>query len=967
MSNGNFKIKKGINLDPQTGSTVSAEGDIAYNDTTKKIEAHDGTSADSIVQETKASQGSSRLKNKDLDASNTNVVDPTDTTKKIAFTASGNTTGVTTTIAATSTVNRTISLPNISDTIITRTSTDTGANRIQNKDLSADNVNVVDPTDTTKKLAFTTSGNTTGKTVTIAAAGTNNRTITLPDITDTVVTKTSTDTLQNKTISRANNTLSGYTASGVLIGDGSGNATSEATLAKVRGGTAQDNSSLTFPASGTVQATTPNNHGVIVSGAGASATVIAPNASTAFPLVSGGASADPTWAKLTEAGGGTNQSAYTAGDTLYASATNTLSKLPVGSANQVLTVVSGVPAWQNVSAGNKNYIIYNNFSNNATTGFSLGSMTNALTNGLPVTGTNVPSFGSGASGNLSIATTATNPLSGTYSLNYVSSAATTVGNFLATDPLSLDLEDQAKILSGKFYYQVTTNGLTSTGMSGTSSNNFSVVIWDATNSAFIIPAGCFNLVQSSGVGICQFSFQTPSNMTSFRVLLLNSVATSSATTLMLDDFFCGPQALSFGPAISDATTVTPVLTLSGNATATATWNRIGQLIYFEGTITIGSSLPTGNITMAMPSNITLNAATGGVRGSTAIAGVNVSGATYVGAMRFDSTNNLFNFYGGNGQNFWNATVPFTWANGDVIRFRFICPVVGWSSNTVLSSDSDTRVCVAKYRISANKTTTAQVDYDTQIIDNFAAVTTGASWKFVCPITGYYRVSASSLTTVAAADSLGVFVNGVLKTGICTLNNTNTNGGSAIIQCNAGDTIDLRPAGATSTTFNSATSGSFNQISIERITGPAVVAISETVGCRYSFTGTQSITTATTTILKFDNKHFDTHNSFNITTGIYTIPVTGKYRLSLTMSNPTSVPAWSDFRGTVGFGSATESIFLFRTVIAAGNPNTSAGTTSYSFNAGDPVNFNMLYAATGGPYNFGGDIRFYHMAIERIGN
>lgn len=43
--------------------------------------------------------------------------------------------------------------------------------------------------------------------------------------------------------------------------------------------------------------------------------------------------------------GGTAQSTYTTGDILYASASNTLSKLTVGSAGQVLTVASGVPSW----------------------------------------------------------------------------------------------------------------------------------------------------------------------------------------------------------------------------------------------------------------------------------------------------------------------------------------------------------------------------------------------------------------------------------------------------------------------------------------------------------------------------------------------------------------------------------------------------------------------------------------------
>lgn len=48
---------------------------------------------------------------------------------------------------------------------------------------------------------------------------------------------------------------------------------------------------------------------------------------------------------LPEANGGTNQSTYTTGDTLYASASNTLSKLAIGSTNDVLTVSGGVPVW----------------------------------------------------------------------------------------------------------------------------------------------------------------------------------------------------------------------------------------------------------------------------------------------------------------------------------------------------------------------------------------------------------------------------------------------------------------------------------------------------------------------------------------------------------------------------------------------------------------------------------------------
>ena len=48
---------------------------------------------------------------------------------------------------------------------------------------------------------------------------------------------------------------------------------------------------------------------------------------------------------LPEANGGTAQTTYTTGDFLYASGSNTLSKLAVGTTGQVLTVAAGLPSW----------------------------------------------------------------------------------------------------------------------------------------------------------------------------------------------------------------------------------------------------------------------------------------------------------------------------------------------------------------------------------------------------------------------------------------------------------------------------------------------------------------------------------------------------------------------------------------------------------------------------------------------
>lgn len=60
-----------------------------------------------------------------------------------------------------------------------------------------------------------------------------------------------------------------------------------------------------------------------------------------------------TWNATTigSAYGGTGFTTYTTGDLIYSSASNTLSKLPIGSTNQVLTVVGGVPTWAASTGG----------------------------------------------------------------------------------------------------------------------------------------------------------------------------------------------------------------------------------------------------------------------------------------------------------------------------------------------------------------------------------------------------------------------------------------------------------------------------------------------------------------------------------------------------------------------------------------------------------------------------------------
>ena len=92
----------------------------------------------------------------------------------------------------------------------------TGTQTLTNKSLSDSTTFFVDVTDATKKLNIDVTG-TTGITGTLTSAFTTAKTLTLPDATDTLVGKATTDTLTNKTLTAPIVTLSVNTQTGTTF------------------------------------------------------------------------------------------------------------------------------------------------------------------------------------------------------------------------------------------------------------------------------------------------------------------------------------------------------------------------------------------------------------------------------------------------------------------------------------------------------------------------------------------------------------------------------------------------------------------------------------------------------------------------------------------------------------------------------------------------------------------------------
>ena len=134
------------------------------------------------------------LTNKTLIDNSTAIADNSDTSIQIKFDAAG-TTSTSTTLLGSQTTNRVLTLPDATDTLVGKATTDD----LTNKTLIDNSTAIADNSDTSIQIKFDAAG-TTSTSTTLLGSQTTNRVLTLPDATDTLVGKATTDDLTNKTL-----------------------------------------------------------------------------------------------------------------------------------------------------------------------------------------------------------------------------------------------------------------------------------------------------------------------------------------------------------------------------------------------------------------------------------------------------------------------------------------------------------------------------------------------------------------------------------------------------------------------------------------------------------------------------------------------------------------------------------------------------------------------------------------------
>ena len=781
---------------------------------------------------------------------------------------------------------------------------------------------IQDATDNTIQMVFDAAGSTGTKT-TLQSSQTVNRTLTLPNATDTLVARSTTENLANKTLDALRATVTNdNTATGA-----------NASIATVTGVIRLTNNSLTSVSAiasasagqqltlqnKTANTITINNEDTGVTASerirtGTGASIQMPSDSTIILTYDSGSL---RWQVSSGVGSGSGSG---------------------GSKNYLSAVTTSQSNTPNTGNGD--------FSLGSTTGWSLGTV-GTLTNGIP---TGTPTFGSGASGNLSISTVSSNQLAGSYSLSYASSAATTQGNMLASDAFYIDNADQAKVLTWKFYYKAQTNP-GNANWSGTSSNSFGVAVYDVTNSAWLATSANFAMTQSSGIGFASGSFQTNTTTTQLRLIVYNVNATSGAVTLYFDDFSVGPQSVVQGTPITDWQSYTPTYG-SGYGTVSISnmrWRRVGDSVEVKGTFVTGT-LTAANGTISLPPGLSIDT---NKQVATDPVGRIIRNASSTSLNYFplitQTGSSTVAVYQAGPLSVSNATSPFSAAsmssvggNGETMDVDFKVPIQGWSSSVQMSNDTDTRVVAASYyrtttQSYANSTFTT-INFDGKLVDTYSAMSAGS---YTIPVTGVYKLfchvlwaaspgSQSIIQVSKNGSTSGIASNGRIYDSDTNLKNMS---GSIMLDLKAGDVITIQAYQSSGGSINLTTA----EMSIERISGPSVIAATEEISAYGTAGDGQSISNSTNTVLTLVPA-FDTHGA--VSSSIITIPTAGRYMYQATIqyaANTTGVrQTWCE-RSTDG-GSNWTTLTL-DTVPAAAISGTKVTTEKiFNFNAGDKIRF-----------------------------
>jgi len=639
---------------------------------------------------------------------------------------------------------------------------------------------------------------------------------------------------------------------------------------------------------------------------------------------------------------------------------------------------------------NRNYL-KSSFENGTIQGWTEMAVT--LTSGLP---TGTPTISSTAASSIALSATSITPLSGARSLLVTGAAGWTAGQGFISDEFTLDRMDLGKVLTVTFDYERVSGTLNFSGTLG--SQTLMVYIYDATAGAanWIQPAGYLGMNQSSGPGRVTATFQTSVvSSQKYRIAVIASQAVVGACSIEFDNFACsrvdppiGQLRNPAGTIISTGSLTPPSGYLYCNGSA------ISRADYSELFSAIGTTYGTGNGTTTFnipdlrgifprgagtnPSNAA-NTTTMGNRQLDDFKSHNhTSTPIQIGGGTFTTSGNYL------GQNGPSVAGPGTQSTGGTETRPANLGVayhICFSSGSVqMSNDTDTRVVAFEAK---NNTAFAwSGGVYTTINAGWSATRdthsgfNSSNGTFTVPVSGYWVFRGGvvmSTLTVAFSTELTIQAGsneqriGRYFTQGGSANTPAVTGTTTPVYCNAGDIVSIRVFSTSA--MNLTADVNWNVFGGYRLSGPSVIAASETVAAVYQTGAGQSIPNNTVTPIVYGTKFFDTHSAMNASTGVYSVPVSGTYEVKAShyfgtaiLATATDVQTIVQVDGVSMFGSN-----LTKSGTAA-TPLTTLGSFLVKANAGQTIRIALLQSnSTASAQSLLANVTFNWISINRVGN
>lgn len=523
-------------------------------------------------------------------------------------------------------------------------------------------------------------------------------------------------------------------------------------------------------------------------------------------------------------------------------------------------------------------------------------------------GTFTPSSGAGL---FSISSSTVAPLSTTTtSLLLTKTAGASRQGRAIEYEFDLPVGYRAKVLQTNIQY-IINSGAFVAGTGGTSPTDSSLIwyanFFNGTTWTLAEPSS-FKLLSNSTTVSDVFSSTVQSPIDATKMRLIAYVAESADSAWEIKAIISvSPSVYVYGTPVTDWQSYTPTFTGFGTAANVSFFSRrVGDTLEIRGKFDAGTptaveariGFPTGLVSSGSEKIGTLEHA--GLMSRTVSTAVyfynNLLRERSVGyftvGQQSSTTNSLT-------KQIADAFV----STGQSMSVEASVPILGWSSSVQMSDQTDTRV--VSFRATGQPTGTITGADSIAIWGSGSVVSdthgqyNATTGRYTVTVAGYYRISGRvsiSATYIAGnVAQASIYRNAVLVvSGIDkppAITGTSQAMVTDTINCNSGDIIDVRVlSSGTAPTYSTVAAES--SLSIERVSGPATIAASETIAASFQSSAGQSIVNGSNVIVDFGTKVYDTHGA--VTTGAawkFTAPISGTYSVGAYVRYANSL-AWT---------------------------------------------------------------------------